>query len=207
MLSAKELFPILLNAYGEPRWWSDDPFIVMFQGVLVQNATWSGVEKTCAAIEAGLTPDYIKNLPTEELERLIRPCGFCKAKARTIQSLTAWFERYGFDRQTVGGISTERLRNELLSLRGVGAETADVILVYAFYRPSFIIDAYTRRFLSRLGFSFGDDISIKAYFEASLPLDARLYGRFHWLILEHCIACCKKKPMCAPCPFAGRCNL
>ena len=80
MFRAEELYQMLLAAYGKPRWWSDDPFTVMFQAVLVQNTTWSCVEKTSEAMGDRLHPEYIENLPVEELEEQIRPCGFCKAK-------------------------------------------------------------------------------------------------------------------------------
>ncbi|MDU1962886.1 MAG: endonuclease [Enterocloster clostridioformis] len=194
MLSAKKIYHILLFMYGKPQWWSEDPFIVMFQSVLVQNTTWSSVEKACTLIGDKLTLEYMEHLPTEELERLISPCGFYKVKARTIQSLITWYGRYHFDYQNVQNIRMEDLRKELLAIRGIGAETADVILVYAFYQPSFIIDAYTRRFLLRLGYVFLDDVAIKKFFETDLPRDAQLYGWYHWLILEHSISVCKKIP-------------
>lgn len=133
MLSAKKIYHILLFMYGKPQWWSEDPFIVMFQSVLVQNTTWSSVEKACTLIGDKLTLEYMEHLPTEELERLISPCGFYKVKARTIQSLITWYGRYHFDYQNVQNIRMEDLRKELLAIRGIGAETADVILVYAFY--------------------------------------------------------------------------
>lgn len=105
MLSAEEIYKILLTAYGKPRWWSDDPFTVMFQSVLVQNTAWSSVEKTCTPIGDKLTPEYIGNLPTEELEQLISPCGFYKAKARTIQALVSWYRSYHFDRKEVQSVT------------------------------------------------------------------------------------------------------
>lgn len=97
--------------------------------------------------------------------------------------------------------SLEFLRTELLALRGVGAETADVILVYAFHQPSFIVDAYTRTLLRRLGYSFVDDAEVRGFFEQSISKDAEMYGSYHWLILEHSISRCKKKPVCVGCPF------
>lgn len=206
MLNAQEIYNLLLTAYGKPRWWSDDPFVVMLQSVLVQNTTWHSVEKTCAMIDKQLTPKYIIDLPTEELECLIRPCGFYKAKAHTIQALTAWYHQYCFNRRIIEKVPMPQLRNELLSIRGVGAETADVILVYAFYKPSFIIDAYTRRFLLRLGYDFADDATIKRFFETGITEDPQLYGWFHWLILDHCISTCKKTPKCSICLLRSECK-
>lgn len=206
MLCANELYEQLLAAYGKPRWWSDDPFTVMFQSILVQHTTWSGVEKTCGPLGGKLTPEYILDLSTEKLEELIAPCGFKRAKARAIQRLAEWFRKYRFNPQEVRKIPTPKLRAELLALRGIGEETADVILVYAFYRPSFIIDAYTRRLLARLGFDFPDDTAIRRFFEDGLPRDARLYGRCHWLILDHSIAACRKVPKCKQCLFRNICG-
>lgn len=206
MLNANELYQLLLNAYGKPRWWSEDPFTVMFQAVLVQNAAWGSVEKTCASIGGRLTPERIDALSAEELEALIRPCGFYKAKARTIKAVIQWYRAYSLDQDAVRRMSVSKLRSELLAIRGIGAETADVILVYAFYKSSFIIDAYTRRFLARMGYSFADDDSIRRFFLASLDEDAEVYGWYHWLILDHCISACRKKPLCGTCPLKMKCG-
>ena len=200
-----KIFHTLLAAYGQPRWWSKDPYRVMFQAVLVQNTTWANVEKTCALLEDQIDPEKIAPLSSAELEEMIRPCGFHKAKARTIQALTTWYQGYGFDQAVVQGVPQEKLREELLSLRGVGPETADVILVYSFYKPSFIVDAYTRRLLARLGYDFPDDHAIRCFFEQGLPRDAQTYGHLHWLILDHCIQHCKKSPQCQGCCFATEC--
>lgn len=210
MMTAKEIYDALLAAYGKPRWWSDDAFTVMLQSVLVQNTAWGNVEKTCAAIndkdEKKLTPEYIIGLPIGELEQMISPCGFFKAKARTIHALAAWFQNYGFDAKKAQAIPMASLRKELLAIKGIGEETADVILVYAFYQTSFIVDAYTRRFLERLGYCFPNDTGIRNFFETGLEKDARVYGWCHWLILEHCISVCKKKPDCGGCKFFDSCS-
>lgn len=206
MLSATEAYNTLLAAYGTPRWWSEDPFVVLVQSVLVQNTTWSTVEKTWAALGGRLTPEAVERLSGQELERLIAPCGFQKAKACTIRELAGWFRGYGCDPRRLEEVPLPQLRGELLALRGIGPETADVILVYAFYRPSFVIDAYTRRLLDRLGYGFPDDDAIRCFFEEGLPRDARVYGQFHWLILDHCILRCRKVPRCGQCPFRDRCR-
>ncbi|MDY4609730.1 MAG: hypothetical protein SPD11_03820 [Sphaerochaetaceae bacterium] len=207
MLTAQELYDALLAGYGKPRWWSDNPYEVMVEAVLVQNTAWSNVEKARAAIGEKLTPECIAAMHQKELEQLIRSCGFYTAKAETIKALTSWYGKFRYDPACAQDISTQRLRGELLSLRGVGAETADVILVFCFFRPSFIVDTYTRRLLARLGFEFSDDAAVKMYFESGLQEDAQLYGWFHWLILEHCISLCKKTPNCSACRFESHCAL
>lgn len=205
MLTARELSEKLLACYLKPRWWSDDPYEVMFEAVLVQNTNWNQVEKTRASIGDRFSPEWVAALPQGELEQIIRPCGFFTSKARTILALTAWYSQYGYDSSRVREAPPAQARRELLSIRGVGEETADVILVYAFYMPSFIIDAYTRRFLERMGFSFHNDKQIRAFFESGLPRDAAAYGQVHWLLLTHGIAHCRKSPNCGGCPFSQDC--
>lgn len=204
-MNANDIYKELLNAYGKPRWWSDDAFTVMFQAVLVQNTAWDNVEKTCEPLMNKLTPKFIGGLSDEELQKLITPCGFYKSKSRTIKSLVKWFGKYNYSVREAQKKPLQALRSELLSIKGIGAETADVILVYALYQPSFVIDAYTRRFLSRLGFNFANDSEIRTFFETGLPKDARIYGYFHWLILDHCISVCKKTPLCGECKLNGCC--
>lgn len=143
MLTAQEMYDTLLHTYGKPRWWSDNPYQVMVESVLVQHTTWSSVKKLRAILADRLSPAFILGLPQEELEELIRPCGFKKAKACTIRAITAWFLQYDCDVETIRVLPMESLRAELLALRGIGSETADVILVYAFHQSSFIVDAYT----------------------------------------------------------------
>lgn len=206
MLTPSEIYQALLAAYGRPRWWSEDPYQVMFQAVLVQNTAWVNVEKTCAALGERIAPEKVARLSSTELEEMIRPCGFRRSKASTIFSLTRWYQGYGFDQAAVRAIPQDRLRGELLALRGVGPETADVILTYAFYKPAFIVDAYTRRLLQRLGYRFPDDGAIRGFFEQGLPRDAEVYGHLHWLILDHGIQHCKKAPRCQGCCFAKHCK-
>ena len=200
MLSANDLYTALLEAYGEPRWWSDDPYMVLFQSVLVQNTSWTNVERTCGKIEGMIAPEIIAGLADDELEAMIRPCGLPRSKARTIKALTGWY----LDSDC--SLSTAEIRKELLAIKGIGEETADVILVYAFHRPSFIIDRYTRVLLSRLGCSFRSESEVRAFFEDGLENDAAIYGYLHWLILDHCITRCGKKPECGGCPLSALCR-
>lgn len=206
MKTSVELYEQLLEAYGKPRWWSDDPYKVMFQAILVQNTAWSSVEKVTKAVGGRLAPSYILELSQPELEALIRPCGFCQGKAASIRRLTEWYAQYSFDAETVSKKDKHELRQELLSLKGVGTETADVLLVFAFHLPSFIIDAYTRRFLERLGYTFLNDAEIRSFFENSLPRDYQVYGWFHWLVLDHGIQHCRKTPVCEGCTFYSSCQ-
>ena len=199
MITAEELRDRLLDAYGEQGWWSDDPYTVIIQSVLVQNTAWGSVERVSNSID--MSPEAVRSMTASELEDVIRPCGCARSKARTIGSLTQWF----LDRRdSVDAVPTDLLRDELLGIWGVGEETADVILVYAFRRPSFIIDSYTRRLVGRLIPGPWDDMAIREFFSA-LPQDAETYGMMHRLILEHCIGFCRKEPRCGRCPLCGHC--
>lgn len=202
MLQGYELYTLLLDAYGKLEWWSDDPYTVMFQAVLVQNTAWSNVERLYESMGKP-DPAYILSLKRDELEHLIHGCGCYKRKAETLYHLTSWFVSHN----DFSALDTATIRNELLSLKGIGMETADVILVYALYRPSFIVDAYTRRFLSRFGYTFPDDDAIRAFFLSSLGDNADVYGYFHWLILEHSKTHCKKKAKCSGCPLQHSCAM
>lgn len=206
MMTAMQIYEKLNETYGRPRWWSDNPYQVMVQAVLVQNTNWSSVEKVTDIIAEKLLPQCILGLDQDELKNLIRPCGFCKRKAATIRRVTEWYCQYSYKAENVKAKDQNAIRKELLSINGIGAETADVILVYAFHKPSFVIDAYTRRLLSRLGFEFSNDTEIRHFFESGLEKNYQLYGWYHWLILEHGINSCKKTPQCGECAFGDNCN-
>ena len=109
MMASSEIYKILLDHYGPPRWWSDDPYTVIVQAVLVQNTAWKNVEKTTAQMQEKLSPDFIASVPIDELEALIRSCGFYKAKARTIKTLTEWYIR---KEEIIRQYSDEALRQE-----------------------------------------------------------------------------------------------
>ena len=146
------------------------------------------------------------SLSDVELESLIRPCGFAKRKSATIIRITNWFRQFEYDVEKIKSFETDELRNRLLSIKGIGNETSDVISVYAFHKPVFIVDAYTRRFLMKLGFNFDTDEDIKRFFEKDFRKDYRLFGWNHWLILQHGIKHCKKTPICHDCIFKNKCT-
>ncbi len=199
MLTAYDLYQKLSEYYPSPPWWSEDPYRVMVEAVLVQNTSFRNVRNTTNAFP--LSPQWLSALSTDELTARIRPCGAYQRKASTLRALTNWYQQYQYNPQNVRGVSTSILRKELLALHGIGEETADVILTYAFYRPLPIIDHYTRQFLRRLGFSFQSDDQIRRFFNDGLSKEVKIFGNLHWLILEHSISYCKKNPLCGECPF------
>ena len=159
-----------------------------------------------AKLGQSLAPAAIEAMPMEALVDKIRPSGFYTAKAACLKNLTAWYRQYGYAVPTVQGQPQARLRAELLAIKGIGHETADAILQYAFRFPAFVVDAYLKRFTERLGLPVARDYeTLQAYFEAGYPGDAETLGRYHILILEHGKKHCRKKPLCPGCPFASTC--
>ncbi|MDR0905636.1 MAG: endonuclease III domain-containing protein, partial [Oscillospiraceae bacterium] len=201
-----EIYEILLAHYGNPHWWpAKTPYEVIVGAILTQNTAWGNVEKAIANFGDDLSPERVAWLDAAELAELIRPAGFFNQKAVYLQAVTRWFAQYGYDVETVQRLSLERVRAELLAVRGVGRETADSIALYAFGCPSFVVDAYTLRLLARLPLDAGRGYdAVKAFFEARLPRDAELFNNFHALIVVNAKAHCRKKPACAGCPLAER---
>ena len=165
MIEAGDLYRMLRDAYGPQGWWSDDPYTVMFQSVLVPNTSWGSVTRVYDSMEGVPDARQVSSMIPKDLESVIRPCGFAKSKAATILRLTEWFGGYRFDTEELSGIGTCNLRDEPLSIGGIGEETADVILLYALHRPAFIVDAYTRRLMQRLVSGPMTDPELREFFE------------------------------------------
>ena len=206
MLTSQQIYDRLIDGYGRPDWWPGTPYAIMVTAVLVQNTAWSNVEKTVAEMGEQLAPEYIDGLSEEELQPMIRSCGFYRSKAGYIKELTTWFRGYGFKAERAAAQSMPTLRKELISLRGIGAETADAILTYALRLPSFVLDAYTRRFLERLGYGFKTDEERRAFLTDGIEHSADMYGWYHWALLEHGKARCGKRPRCEGCVFTDVCR-
>lgn len=180
--------------------------------VLTQNTTWTSVEKAISSLaaRAPLTPRGVLGLPPASLASAIRPSGYFRQKARRLRILARWYQgRWGGRVPARGRVATPALREELLSLEGVGPETADSILVYAFGRPSFVVDAYTRRVLARLGHLSREETpypAVQDLFHRALPAEAPLHNEFHALLVRHAKERCRKRsPLCPGCPLEGEC--
>lgn len=197
------LYRRLLRAYGEQHWWpADTPFEVMVGAVLTQNTAWTNVEKAVRQLkQAGkLDPRRIARMRADRLASLIRPSGYFNIKARRLQNLCRWYVRAGGHAE-LESLSTEELRGALLSVNGVGPETADDILLYAFDRPVFVIDAYTRRLLCSLGLIDGTEPyeDLQAAFESRLDADPALFNEYHALIVRHAKEPCDGTSACRHC--------
>ena len=198
-----ELYNRLYSAYGPQHWWpAETPFEVMVGAVLTQNTAWVNVEKAINKLKAA---DKLALLPmTRMSERrladLIRPAGYFNVKARRLKAMCLWLETGGGIAR-LGRLSTDDLRVALLSVHGIGPETADDILLYAFGRPVFVIDAYTRRLLQALGLCDGGESyeQLRRSFESVLDTDAALFNEYHALIVRHAKERCTDSPECRHC--------
>ncbi|API78639.1 TPA: endonuclease III domain-containing protein [Staphylococcus argenteus] len=155
MLGTDDLYKILYAHLGPQNWWPAENDIEMMLGaILVQNTRWLNAEIALNQIKehTHFNPKHILELPIETLQSLIRSSGFYKNKSLTIKSLLTWLGRHHFNYQEINERYKDKLRNELLSLKGIGSETADVLLVYIFGRIEFIPDSYTRKIYAKLGY-------------------------------------------------------
>jgi endonuclease-3 related protein len=205
----RAVFELLLAAYGPQHWWpGDTPFEVMVGAVLTQNTAWSNVERAIASLkEIGwLDRSAIADAEPTRLAELIRPVGYFNVKARRLQSFCRFLRDRGGE-ERLGALATGELRRRLLEVHGVGPETADDMLLYAFDRPVFVIDAYTRRVFLRLGLISGAETyeQLRHSFEASLGPDTRLYNEYHALIVRHAKRSCRTKPDCDGCVLRDLC--
>ena len=194
--------------YGDLNWWpANTPYEVIVGAILTQNTNWANVEKALANFKGDITPERILTLDSDELKALIRPAGFFNQKAVYLVAVTRWFARYGFDVANVQKKPLEAVRAELMAVRGIGNETADAILLYAFDFPTFVTDKYTQRFCERYPVDAGKDyMSVKAYFEANLPRDAALFNNYHALIVINAKEHCSAKKNCSGCPLDLYCR-
>ncbi|HCW7287922.1 TPA: endonuclease III domain-containing protein [Staphylococcus aureus] len=155
MLGTDELYKLLYRHMGPQNWWPADNDIEMMLGaILVQNTRWRNAEIALNQIKehTHFNPNHILELPIETLQSLIHSSGFYKSKSLTIKTLLTWLARHHFNYQEINERYKAELRKELLSLKGIGSETADVLLVYIFGCIEFIPDSYTRKIYDKLGY-------------------------------------------------------
>lgn len=199
----EEIYARLYKAYGPQHWWpADTPFEVMTGAILTQNTAWTNVEKALNKLKQAdaLNTHSIIELTEKELAELIRPSGYFNVKAKRLKNYVHWFVAEGrFN--TLNQLDDLELRKRLLSVNGIGPETADDILLYAFERPIFVIDTYTRRLLIKLNMISGDESyeELRHLFESSLKSDVEYYNEYHALIVRHAKEKCSQTEVCQHC--------
>ena len=179
---------------------------MMLGAILTQNTAWTNVEMAISNLRKGGALNFhsLEKTPVDQLVEWIRPAGYFNQKAGYIKGMVKSIRRdFNGSLNKLFALDTAVLRSELLSWKGVGPETADSILLYAGKRPVFVVDAYTKRFLSRHGWCSKTDSydSIAKLFTDNLPAEAQLYNEYHALIVRLGKEHCNTKPKCAGCPL------
>jgi endonuclease III related protein len=203
----KELYNALVARFGHRGWWpGDSPFEVCVGAILTQNTAWKNVAKAIENLKLAeaLDPFVLYSMPQENLAELIRPAGYYNVKAKRLRNLLSLIvEEHEGDLDSLFSLPMDDLRTRLLSVNGVGFETADSIILYAAGKPIFVVDAYTGRVLKRHGLvdQQADYRAMQEFFHARLPRDADLYNDFHAQIVAVGHHYCKRKALCDECPL------
>jgi endonuclease-3 related protein len=198
---------VLIERFGPQGWWpGDSPFEVMVGSILTQNTNWKNVEKalTRLAKEGLLTPEKLLAIDTDILSACLRPVGYFRVKTQRLLDFVCFLrDKYSLDINRLMKNETSILRKELLEIRGIGPETADSILLYAIERPVFVVDAYTRRVLTRHRIidKKADYDEIQRLFMTCLPEDVSLFNEYHALLVRVGKEYCRTRPLCDLCPL------
>ncbi|MHC4344493.1 MAG: endonuclease III domain-containing protein [Planctomycetota bacterium] len=202
-----EIYKLLFERFGPQHWWPGETQFEMIVGaILTQNTSWANVEKAIANLKSAdlLSPESLHNIEIGDLAELIRPAGYFNVKAKRLKSFIDWlFTNYGGELTGLESLDTERLRQELLSVKGIGRETADSILLYALNREIFVVDAYTARVAVRHGLiePGADYEQLRDLFQSNLLQDVRLFNECHALLVRVGKEFCKPKARCPGCPL------
>ncbi len=194
-----EIYKKLLQFFGRQYWWpAETKDEIIIGAILTQNTNWQNVEKAIINLKKeGLCAlGKLRKISLDDIQRLIKPAGFYKQKSIYLKEIAMFFEN--FDENT----ETTLFRKKLLKVKGIGFETADSILLYAFSRPVFVVDAYTVRFVSRRKlFNSTKYNEVQSFFMKNLPVDVELFKEYHALIVKLAKTYCRKNPTCRVCPL------
>jgi endonuclease-3 related protein len=204
----KKIYDLLDKHFGDLAWWpADTDFEVMVGAMLTQNTAWSNVEKAIEGLKSSglLTPAKMSGVDLRRLASVIRPAGYFRVKARRLKEMCRFLiAECGGRIKTLRKRDAASLRKMLLSLNGIGPETADSILIFALEKPVFVVDAYTRRIFSRHGLAEEDASyeELQALVRKNFPVEVKKLNQFHALIVEASKRYCRKRnPLCEECPL------
>ncbi|MBN1941008.1 MAG: hypothetical protein JW772_02390 [Candidatus Diapherotrites archaeon] len=227
-MNPQKLFGKMLSFYGRQLWWpvtekgeitptykkraklsENQKLEIAIGAILTQNTDWKNVMRALENLnrEKMLSCKKIANAPQAKLAALVRPSGYYNQKARKIKFFCNYLEKnYSGKIEKLFEKPVSELREELLSLHGIGNETADDIILYAAEKPVFVVDAYTKRFVGRFcGKPMQSYVENQCFFEENLPKNTKIFNEFHALIVEHGKRYCRKKPLCEECFLNNSC--
>lgn len=187
-IDLNELYDILYDHFNPNGWWPGrSDWQVIWSTVLIQNTNWKNVDKALTTLyqKTKFWPENILNISNAQLEQAISTAGFFTRKAATLKRLAAYFQRYNFDLEKCRQLSKKELRSELLNIKGIGPETADVILMYGIQKGEFVVDTYARRLFDCLACPLPSSYQkAKELIEVSLDhFTLRNYQNFHAMIV------------------------
>jgi endonuclease-3 related protein len=203
------IYKKLYKSFGPQRWWpGDTPFEIAVGAILTQNTNWGNVEKAINNLkrEKVLSAKAIHEMPASKLASLVRPAGYFNIKAKRLKAFIDFLMNdYHGSMERMRKEDLHQLRHKLLAVNGIGPETADSILLYALDNPIFVIDAYTKRVLSRHKILWHDETydKFQELFHLSLKNDVKLYNEYHALLVRVGKTFCKPQPKCESCPLNG----
>ena len=213
MVPVASIYKKLLEEYGYQGWWPVDSkyhqkdysfpknkeqeFEICIGAILTQSTSWKNVEKALENLKKNksLSPEIINSMPFDKLTEIIKSSGYHKQKARKLKEFIRFYLK-----------NNGKTMENLLEVWGIGKETADSILLYAYKKPCFVIDAYTKRIMNRIGFKEKSYDEIQDLFMKNLEKDHKLFNEFHALFVEHGKKTCKKKPLCNECCLNKICS-
>ena len=201
------IYNVLFERFGPQLWWpGDSPWEICLGAVLTQNTNWGNVEKAIANLKEikSLCPRKILAMKRESLEEALRPSGYFKLKSVRLSNVARWWlENVENDKLKKRPADLAYWRDSILSVNGVGPETADSVLLYSFGLPTFVIDAYTRRIMHR-HFNTPENASydfLRDLFMDNLPHDAKLFNEYHALFVRLGKELCRKNICLSDCPL------
>lgn len=202
----RAVYKKLYRAFGPQGWWpGQTPFEVAIGAILTQNTAWTNVERAITRIKSSrsLSSAALDRLPLARLQEMIRPAGYFRVKAHRLKNFLVFLKKRG-GLAALKKLALAPCRQALLSVNGIGPETADSILLYALGKPVFVIDAYTKRIFSRHGLARADADydQLQRFFMDHLPRRADFFNEYHALIVRLGKEYCRKtRPRCAQCPL------
>ncbi len=228
MNKIKQIYGVLLKSFGEQHWWpvtkegentpkyhksinltEKQQLEICFGAILTQNTSWKNVEKAIVNLNKHNLNDINKIIKIEDkkLAQIIKSSGYHNQKAKKLKNFCNFlFNKYNGDLRKFFVNDIEKLRKELLSINGIGPETADSMILYSAKKPIFVVDAYTKRILNRIGYKEKTYEELQKLFMKNLPNSEKLFNEYHALLVELGKNICKKTPLCERCPINGYCD-
>ncbi len=204
-----KIYELLFSHFGPQHWWpADNAFEVSIGAILTQNTNWGNVTKAIKNIKehGWLSPSALLEIPLSDLAHTIKPCGYYNIKAGRVKNFVSFlFKEYKGDLNKMKEEETDIIRRKLLSVKGIGPETADSIILYALEKPIFVVDAYTRRIFYRhlLCREEANYEELQRLFMDNLNKDTKLFNEYHALLVRLGKERCRPKPICKECPLEG----